>query len=134
MESGNITANPYVSEKTERRNFSSEQKITICQEAEKIPNGQLGAFLRKMGIYWSQFSVWRKKYQNEGEEAFKRKSLKKNQQSIKKFEAENQQLHLTIQKLTKQLKQAELIIDVQKKISEILGIQTSAENSTGEHK
>jgi transposase len=114
---------PEVSEKKDRRNFTAAYKLKILQEADKCTEpGQLGALLRREGLYSSNLTTWRRQRKEGVLDALSpkkrgRKEKEKNPlvPKVLKLERENERLR-------KQLKKAEIIIDVQKKISEILGI------------
>lgn len=110
---------PEVSEKPVRRRFTAEYKAGILDEAEGCTEpGQLGELLRREGLYSSYLSNWRR--QREEGLAPKRRGRKpipnkKEREELERLRRENQ-------RLTEQLRQAQIIIDVQKKVSEMLGI------------
>lgn len=115
--------NPEVPEKKPRRKFTAKYKLRILQEADActIP-GQLGNLLRREGLYSSNLTTWRKQ-RDQGlldvmaPKKRGRKKLEKNPLSkeVARLQRENE-------RLKKKLKKAEIIIDVQKKISQVLGI------------
>jgi predicted nuclease with TOPRIM domain len=100
------------------------QEADACREP-----GQIGALLRREGLYSSNLTNWRKQQKKGLLSALNpkkrgRKAVPKNPlaERVAQLERENRQL-------AEKLKKAETIIDVQKKISEILGIsQNSDEN------
>ena len=106
-----------------RRRFTAEYKLRILQEAERsTASGQLGAMLRREGLYSSLLSTWRRQ-RDEGTLAGlapKRRGRKANPDAP--VIAENDRLRRENQRLAAKLRQAETIIEVQKKLSEILGI------------
>ena len=115
-----------VSEKPLRRRFSTEYKVRILAEADGCTKlGQLGELLRREGLYSSLLSTWRRQ-RDEGMLAGLtpkrrgRKAKTKNPlaNDVARLERENL-------RLTEKLRQAELIIDVQKKVSEMLNIGSS---------
>ena len=114
---------PEVPEKKARRKFTAKYKLQILEEADACTEpGQLGAFLRRKGLYSSYLSTWRRQREEGLLDALSpkkrgRKEKEKNPlaQKVAKLERENE-------RLKGKLKKAEIIIDVQKKISEILGI------------
>jgi transposase-like protein len=112
-----------VPEKPVRRRFSAEYKLRILAEADGCTEqGQVGELLRREGLYSSLLSTWRRQ-RDEGVLAGLapkrrgRKAKPKNPLSdeVARLERENR-------RLTEKLRQAELIIDVQKKVSEMLNI------------
>ena len=128
----NSIPDPEVSGKATRRRFTAQYKIRILQEADNCTDfGQIGALLRREGLYASSLTTWRRQKERGALDALsaKRRGPKKKitdtaTRYISKLEQEN---HAIRQKL----KQAETIIEVQKKISEILNIPS---NLTGEKK
>jgi len=108
---------PEVPEKAVRRKFTAAFKLRILKEAEACTKqGQLGALLRREGLYYSNLTLWRRQI-NQGLIPKKRGPLPQrpdpNVRRIAELERENA-------KLTHKLKQAELIIDVQKKVANLL--------------
>ena len=120
---GKLIPDPGVLEKPVRRRFTAEYKLRILGEADRsTESGQLGAVLRREGLYSSHLTAWRKQ-RTEGTFAGlepKRRGRKTSPDAP--LIAENQRLQRDNQRLTARLRQAETIIEVQKKLSEILGI------------
>ena len=117
------TPSSEVLEKPVRRRFTVEYKAKILAEADACTEtGQLGELLRREGLYSSHLTTWRKQ-RDEGALAGLtprrrgRKAKPKNP-----LADENQRLQRQNERLKEQLRQAELIIDVQKKVSEMLNI------------
>ncbi len=114
---------PEVSERAVRRRFTAEYKLRILKEAESCTErGHLGALLRREGLYSSNLITWRRQMEKGTLEALsprkrgpKAKRPDPSARRIAKLERENERLN-------KKLRQAATIIDVQKKISEILQI------------
>ena len=121
---GKPIPDPGVLEKPVRRRFTAEYKLRILGEADRsTESGQLGAVLRREGLYSSHLTAWRKQ-RSEGTFAGlepKRRGRKTSPDAP--LVAENERLQRDNQRLTARLRQAETIIEVQKKLSEILGIQ-----------
>ena len=125
---------PEVSEKKPRRKFTAKYKLRILAEADALTEqGQLGALLRQEGLYSSNLATWRRQREKGLLQALApkkrgRKKIEKNPMAAKvaNLERENRRLQ-------QKLKQAELIIEAQKKMSEILGISQSL-NESGENK
>jgi transposase-like protein len=114
---------PEVLEKPVRRRFTVEYKLRILAEADGCSEpGMLGELLRREGLYSSHLSTWRRQ-RDEGVLAGlapKRRGRKAKPKNP--LADENQQLRRENRRLKEQLRQAELIIDVQKKVSEMLNI------------
>lgn len=114
---------PEVTEKPVRRRFTAKYKLGILNQADACTKpGTLAALLRREGLYSSNLNTWRRQ-RDEGSLAALtpkqrgRKALKPEPMAV-----ENERLRKENTRLAKRLKQAELIIDVQKKVSQILGI------------
>jgi len=102
--------------KATRRQFSAEEKARILQEADASPPGQVAALLRREGIYSSHLYKWR------AELALASLQPKKRGPVANPLSAENKRLQAQNDKLAKRLRQAEKIIELQKKMSEILDV------------
>ena len=130
---GKPIPDPAVSEKPVRRRFTAEYKLRVLREVDRSTGpGQLGALLRREGLYSSHLTTWRKQ-REEGTLAGltpKRRGRKANPDAA--LIAENQRLNRETQRLAAKLRQAEAIIEVQKKLSEILGIPLPPENNGSE--
>ncbi len=112
-----------VSAKPERRKFSVEEKKRIVLEAEACTEwGQLGALMRREGIYSSLLQKWRRQYKQAGLDALAPKKRGPAAQERDERDTRIAQLEKENAKLTGKLKKAEIIIDFQKKVSELLGI------------
>jgi transposase-like protein len=129
---GKPIPDPAVPEKPVRRRFTAEYKLRILREADQCTeSGQLGALLRRDGLYSSHLTAWRQQ-RNEGALAGlapQRRGRKAAPDAP--LVAENERLKRDNQRLTARLRQAETIIEVQKKLSEILGIPLPPLNSNG---
>jgi transposase-like protein len=114
---------PEVIPKAQRRQFSAETKGRILREYDACQEpGEKGALLRREGIYSSYITTWRRQRER-GEIAglgSKKSGAKADPQA-----KENARLRRENERLKKRLEQAELIIEAQKKISQILGIETT---------
>ncbi len=111
---------PEVVPKAVRRSFSAAYKLRIVEEADQCTErGQIGALLRREGLYSSQLATWRRLRDEGGLQALapKRRGRKASQDAreveIAALRRENERLH-------KQLQQAELIIGAQKKLAAAL--------------
>jgi len=112
-----VVPDPEVPEKTARRRFTAAYKLRILREADGCTEfGQIASLLRREGIYSSSLSLWRRQVA-QGLIPKKRGPVTRRTdpqvRRIAELEKENE-------KLSHKLKQAELIIDVQKKVAELL--------------
>ena len=119
---------PEVAERPKRRRFTADYKLRILREADACKgDGDIGALLRREGLYSSLLAVWRRQRDaiaREGLKARKRgRKAKQIDPRVKELERENTRLR-------RRLKKAETILDIQKKASELLGI--SLENPDSE--
>ena len=130
---GNVLAgspsHPEVPEKPVRRRFDAAYKQRIVEEADGCSQpGELGLLLRREGLYSSLLSTWRRQ-RDEGVLAGlapKRRGRKAKRKDAAALE--NERLRRENERLTQRLKQAETIIEVQKKVSEMLGIALPSGN------
>jgi len=112
-----VVPDPEVPEKTARRKFTAAYKLRILKEAESCTgHGQIGALLRREGLYSSSLTSWRRQV-NQGLVPKKRGPVTQKTDPLIRRNAE---LERENEKLAHKLKQAELIIDVQKKVAQLL--------------
>jgi len=111
------TPNPEV--KVRRRRLTREYKIRILKEADKLKGkpGAIGELVRREGLYSSTLAQWRRQ-RNDGSlgQIRGRKPRPPEALEIEKLKKENA-------KLREEKRQYRLVIEAQKKISEILGIR-----------
>jgi transposase len=103
------------------RRFSKEYKLRILQEVEHCSEGQIGALLRREGIYSSHLSRWRKK-RDQGALAALTPKQRGPPSAVNPLAQRVAALERERNRLQARLTQAEAIIDIQKKVGEILGI------------
>ena len=116
-----------------RRRFTAEYKCSVLDQAEAAQQvGAVGALLRREGLYSSLLSTWRRQ-RKQGE--FDALTPKKRGPKVvvSPLLLENRKLVAANDRLSKKLKNAELIIEVQKKVAALLGnpipsIQIGEEN------
>ena len=115
--------NPEVEAKAVRRRFSAKYKRSVLEQADRCTNyGDIGALLRREGLYSSHLTNWRRQREEGalGGLAPRKRGRKPDpataeRRVIAKLSKENERLR-------GQLKKAQTIIEVQKKLSEILEI------------
>jgi transposase-like protein len=116
---------------TPRRRFSAKEKRRILEEADACTEpGEIGALVRREGIYFSYLSRWRRardRGQLDGLNGKKRGPKISTDQALTQ---EMVSLRRENERLRARLKQAETIIDVQKKLSQILGVELPTQEST----
>jgi transposase len=113
---------PEVVPLAERRRFTAAEKLRILEEAEACTEpGEIGALLRREGIYSSYLSRWRQardRGQLAALDAQKRGPKSPSEAALKREVARLQREN---ERLQARLEQAEAIIEVQKKLSHLLG-------------
>ena len=113
---------PEVVATAKRRTFTADYKQRILAEADaaSAQPGAIGALLRREGLYSSHLVTWRRERQ-----AGILKGLSPQRRGPKSkrspMEEENQKLRRENQRLTEELRKAEIVIDVQKKVGALLG-------------
>jgi transposase-like protein len=114
-------SDPQVSAQPQRRRFSAAYKARIVEEYQKCTEaGQIGALLRREGLYSSALTAWRRQYEKGALQGLKDDNRGRKRKYDQR-DLELEQLRRENQRLSKKLSQAELIIDIQKKVSAILG-------------
>lgn len=114
---------PEVREKPARRRFSADYKRRILEELDACSQpGQIGALLRREGLYSSLLSTWRR--QRETALAQGLAPRKRGRKPSRDARAQRTaRLEREVAALKQQLEEAMLIIDIQKKTSQLLGIK-----------
>jgi transposase len=109
----------------QRRSFTPEFKMRILREAdEAVASGEpgaLGALLRKEGVYSSNLATWRKE-RDAGVLAALTPKKRGRKATVNPLAADVERLQREVDRLQKKLSTAEVVIDVQKKLSLLLGI------------
>jgi transposase len=116
-----------------RRRYTKEEKLRILRLVDAATErGQVGAILRREGIYYSTLRDFQKQRANgtlePGGQQVKRTAIieqTEDKARIAELEAQNRQL-------TRRLQQAEIVIDVQKKLSQLLGISLPQTEQIGQ--
>jgi transposase-like protein len=110
-----VTARP------KRRRFTAEYKRSILDQAAAAQNaGAIGALLRREGLYSSHLSTW-KRQREQGELDALAPQKRGPKVTVSLLVVENRKLVAANARLAKRLRNAELIIEVQKKVAALLG-------------
>lgn len=113
-----------VLERPVRRTFTADYKKRILAEAEACTKpGELGRLLRREGLYSSHLTAWRKQ-QDEALHAVLGQSRGRKSVDNSALAAENARLQAENHRLQIRLTQAQTILEVQKKLSWLLGLET----------
>jgi transposase-like protein len=106
--------------KAKRRSFTADYKKRILAEADAVAEpGAIGALLRREGLYSSHLTTWRQERAAGIDHAFSKKRGPKVRRNA--MAEENAKLRRQNERLTEELRKAQLIIDVQKKVAALLG-------------
>ena len=112
---------PEVVAQPKRRRFTAAYKARMVEEAQRCTEpGEIGALLRREGLYSSALTQWRRQYQ-----AGALKGLKDDKRGRKRTrdprDEELQRLRRDNERLNRKLRQAESIIEIQKEVAAMLG-------------
>jgi len=112
---------PEVVAQAKRRRFAAEYKQRILAAADQAKGtGGVGALLRREGLYSSLLTDWRRERDAAVLHALapQKRGPKSRRDPLAE---ENEQLRRETQRLTEQLRKAEIVIDIQKKVAALLG-------------
>jgi transposase-like protein len=112
-----------------RRRFTADFKRRILREADACEEpGSIGRLLRREGLYSSHLTDWRREFESGGLQALVEKPRGRKPQPASEQQDRVAQLEREKAQLEARLKQAELIIDVQKKVSRALDLALHGKN------
>jgi transposase-like protein len=106
--------------KAKRRQYTNAYKLRILEELEGSQgSGETGALLRREGLYSSHLTKWRRQRERGelGGATVQKRGPKSDPQANEIVKQQQE-----IDRLRERLRQAELIIDVQKKVAQLLGV------------
>ena len=117
-----VLPDPEVVEKAGRRRFTAKYKLGVLEKADRCEPGEIGALLRREGLYSSHLTTWRRQREMGAlaglapvKRGRKARTVDAQGQRVVALQRENERLR-------QRLVQAETIIEVQKKVSSLLGI------------
>ena len=105
--------------KAKRRQYTAEYKLRILREVDACQGyGEIGALLRREGVYSSSLTNWRRQRERGELDGLspQKRGPKLDPQAI-----ELVRLKREVERLRERLRKAEMIIDVQKKVAQMLG-------------
>ena len=112
-----------VAEKAARRQFNAEYKRKILKEADACTQeGEIGALLRREGLYSSHLAVWRAARERGAIAGLAPKKRGPKVAPVDPRDRKIVELERETRRLTSRLERAEALVDLQKKVSMILGI------------
>ena len=117
--------------KAKRRQFTAEYKLRIVREAAaaKTP-GEIGALLRREGLYSSHLADWRRQRER-GELAGLSAKRGRKPEPVNPLAKRVAELEREKRRLERKLEQAELLLDIQKKASRLLEIPLRSQDDDG---
>ncbi|BAI74118.1 transposase (plasmid) [Azospirillum sp. B510] len=118
-----VAVPPEFSSRPKRRTFTAAEKLRILAETDRAADtGGIAAILRREGLYSSALTDWRRQRDAGAFEALKPLKRGPKAAPANPLEAELAKARQDIARLQRRLERAEAVIDVQKKISDLLGI------------
>jgi transposase len=109
--------------KPARRRYTAQYKLKILEQLDNCKNsGDVGALLRREGLYSSHLTKWRRQREAGALTGLQEKKRGVKPNEVNPLSRELARLQRENERLQMRLKQAETIIEVQKKVSQLLGI------------
>lgn len=110
--------------KATRRRFSAEYKLKILRDADACKKpGDIGALLRRDGLYFSNVKTWRKQRRTGELVGLAQKKRGPAPKEKNPLAAKMAALEREVARQKARAERAEALVDLQKKVSEILGIE-----------
>lgn len=126
-----VAPDPEVVETASRRRFTARYKLGVLEKAERCAPGEIGALLRREGLYSSHLTTWRRQREAGALAALTPRKRGRRGHTVDAQGTRVAQLEREVEHLRQRLLQAETIIEVQKKVSLLLGIDPSPSASAG---
>jgi transposase len=118
----NHRAEVQVKAKRTRRRFTAEQKLAILEQADACTkSGELGALLRREGLYSSHLVDWRRARANGELQALTPKKRGRKPKEVDPRDKRIAELERQLAKEQARRERAEALVDVQKKVAALLG-------------
>jgi transposase-like protein len=128
MESVQEAQETEVEAKAKRRRFSAQEKLRVLREADACTKpGEQGALLRREGLYSSHLTEWRRARERGELDALAPKKRGRKAKEVHPLEKKVAELQRSLEKAELRAKRAEALVELQKKVSELLGIQLPKE-------
>jgi transposase len=110
--------------KAERRRFTAQYKRKVLREADHCQQpGEIGGLLRREGLYWSNLANWRKQRERGELAGLSTKKRGPKRQEKNPLAERVRELERDNTRLKRRAERAEGIVELQKKVSEIFGIE-----------
>jgi transposase-like protein len=112
-----------------RRRFSAEEKLRILKEVDACTKpGEQGALLRREGLYSSHLVEWRRARERGELDGLEPKKRGRKPAAVNPLERKVAELARALEKAEARARRAEALVELQKKVSELLGIQLPKED------
>ena len=124
------TPKPQASEEVpapRRRTFTAEYKARILAEADACPRGDVGALLRREGLYSSHLTEWRRARDAGAVAGLGARKRGRKAAPVNPLAVENARLERENRRLLARAERAEGLVAVQKKLAELLGQEIPTE-------
>lgn len=118
--SSTAVASTQVEARPKRRTFTAAYKLDILRQTDGAEDGQIGAILRREGLYSSHLTTWRRERDAGALAALGKRRGRKSKRNP--LADENEKLKRQVARLQARVDRAELVIEVQKKVAGLLGI------------
>ena len=123
-----MTVETEVVAKAQRRRFTAAEKLRVLREADRCTKpGELGALLRREGLYTSHLSAWRAARQRGELAGLRPRARGPKAKLVDPRDRRIAELERDKQRLQARLERAEGLIEVQKKVSQLLGIPLASD-------
>lgn len=121
-----------VTAKPKRRRFTAKYKIAILEQADACTKpGELGALLRREGLYSSHLTTWRRAREQGQLAALQPKKRGRKPKRVDPRDARIAELERELAAERARCKRAEAIVELQKKMAALLGeISTNGQDET----
>ena len=127
-----VVPDPEVHERAARRRFTAEYKLQVLRQADQCAGiGEVGALLRREGLYSSHLTTWRRQREQGALVALAPKKRGRPTVPVSPLARRVAELERDNARLARRLHQAEAIIEAQKKLSEILGLSAPMPGEAG---
>ncbi len=123
-EIGVVPQETEVSSKARRRQFTAEYKRKVLAEADACTKpGEIGALLRREGLYSSHLVEWRRSRDRGALAGLAGKKRGPAPKVVNPLARKVAELEREMARLRRRAERAEALVQVQKKVAELLGIQ-----------
>lgn len=124
MLNGNDHQETEVVAKAKRRRFTAKYKRDIVRQADACDKpGAIGALLRREGLYSSSLTDWRRELEERDLAALAPRKRGPKGKAVDPREEEMAALRREVSALRTRAERAELLVSIQKKVSQILGVE-----------